>query len=413
MLAQKGADKLDHKWVVELCEDTTFNGECLLLLFLDRFSLVHALQSVAGLRLRRLHHLHDAKAATANDPQAGEGVKIHFRVLEGDAVLHIVEDRSFHHGHEGLLVDLPEFGILRDLDRGAPGLMEEESSLPDVVAHAEGAHMLSTDLDRQLAPVDDEELVACLPLGEDNTACCHAQDLQRVCQKVQVVAGERAEDDDLLERGLLVILQHRHLKGPHLLQRRPDRAMLQHRPLLQEISQGAGPPDGNLYRSLGVASRLNPQRPRGVFFTQRLIAHRVACDACERALLSGRTRTRKPGLCIYTATHAHHEVRVIMLELTSRGNLDNLAQFHDGVQLLHAHTHEEVVPCQHAQKAALQKRLLKLLSKDVLQRFPGQGEHLRRLLGQCGHVGMPVEKPRLSQHGKPLSGWKLVACSHD
>mmetsp|Transcript_103355 Transcript_103355/g.331414 ORF Transcript_103355/g.331414 Transcript_103355/m.331414 type:complete len:524 (-) Transcript_103355:1892-3463(-) len=213
LLGLEGSDELDDERVVQLSQDAPLCQQGSRLLQHHGLSDAHALQRVAGVRLLRMHHLHDAEPATANDPTAVQRLDFDLSVLEGDTLLHVVQDWACNTADEGLAADSPEFRIRDGVHGRAAGLGEEQSALADVVAHAQRAHLAAVDLDLHQAGMDDVELLGWVALRKDGLARLGDLGFQGVGELAQLLVGERPEDEYLPQRADLVVVQHGDLHG--------------------------------------------------------------------------------------------------------------------------------------------------------------------------------------------------------
>mmetsp|Transcript_34684 Transcript_34684/g.89043 ORF Transcript_34684/g.89043 Transcript_34684/m.89043 type:complete len:363 (+) Transcript_34684:605-1693(+) len=210
-VASERADKLDDERVVQLRQNAPLQRQGLLLPLLHRLGDVHGLQCVADQRLGVLDHLYHAEAAAADHAHALQLGELHVRVLKGDPVLHVVQDRALHYPVERLAAHLPELRGLHGLHGGTPWLAVEQRALADVVADSECADPPVADGDFDLAAVDDVELLGLLSLGEDHLAWLHKNHHEPLRQSHQLLRRQGAKDDHLLQRARLVIMEHGQL----------------------------------------------------------------------------------------------------------------------------------------------------------------------------------------------------------
>mmetsp|Transcript_90227 Transcript_90227/g.188664 ORF Transcript_90227/g.188664 Transcript_90227/m.188664 type:complete len:449 (+) Transcript_90227:212-1558(+) len=143
--AGEGPHTLDDEGVVDLHEDDSLIDNRFLLVHLHDRSLANALQGVTHAYARMSHHFHDSIAATSDDSHELQVLEFHFRVLELDAALEIVQTRTLHDFPECFVVHHPELRVLDGIDVGRSRLVEDECPLPEVVSDAQCTNNLVAD----------------------------------------------------------------------------------------------------------------------------------------------------------------------------------------------------------------------------------------------------------------------------
>mmetsp|Transcript_80475 Transcript_80475/g.202459 ORF Transcript_80475/g.202459 Transcript_80475/m.202459 type:complete len:281 (+) Transcript_80475:1254-2096(+) len=195
ILGLKRLYESNHKWMVQLCQETA-----LPLHLLGHLALLLAdpLQSVAEARAAVLHEAHGAEGADADAPHVAQGLQGHARLLELDPFDQLLAHLLRQHPAEVLPVQGPDLRRgAGDLHSGTPWLVKQHRSLTKTSALAEGADCLAIDGHLSFAARQHEEAMPDLPLLENHGTLLIALQHQRVHQAVDLVLCEVPEDRNL------------------------------------------------------------------------------------------------------------------------------------------------------------------------------------------------------------------------
>mmetsp|Transcript_4008 Transcript_4008/g.9383 ORF Transcript_4008/g.9383 Transcript_4008/m.9383 type:complete len:238 (-) Transcript_4008:52-765(-) len=188
--------ELDDKRMIDLRKDAQLRDKCLLRTMLHNVTLPDALQRVADASAPGAYKFHDAEATTPNDSQRLQVAEGDLRVLERDSRFQVLCARIMHNFLEGLLSHHPELCVLYCSYSRRTGFAVKQSALAEVVTQAVCPNLAPVNLYQDSAFADDVQMGAQLPLLEDSITRPLVLDLQCISNPLQLLLGQRLEDDE-------------------------------------------------------------------------------------------------------------------------------------------------------------------------------------------------------------------------